>query len=77
MSALNYKFEKNPDLKEAYDKVLKCYEENSIIVEVPLSEMESPYPTYYMPHRPVIRDCVTTKVRPVFDASAAGPNGIS
>lgn len=77
LSVLNYKFVKNPDLKEAYDEVLKGYEENGIVVEVPLSEMESPYPTYYMPHRPVIRECVSTKIRPVFDASAAGPNGIS
>lgn len=77
LSVLNYKFEKNPDLKEEYNKVLKSYEENNIIVEVPQSEMESPYPTYYMPHRPVIKDCVSTKIRPVFDASAAGPNGIS
>lgn len=77
LSVLNLKFEKNPDLKDEYDKVLKNYEESNIIVEVPLSEIESPYPTYYMPHRPVIKDCVSTKIRPVFDASAAGPNGIS
>ena len=77
LSVLNYKFEKNPVLKEEYDKVFKCYEDNNIIVEVPLSERESPYPTYYMPHRPVIKDNVSSKIRPVFDASAAGPNGIS
>ena len=30
-----------------------------------------------MPHRPVIKGNVSSKIRPVFDASAAGPNGIS
>lgn len=77
LSVLNYKFKNNTDLKEAYDQVFRNWEESGIIVEVPHSEMESPYPTYYMPHRPVIRDCVSTKIRPVFDALAAGPNGIS
>ena len=76
-SVLNHKFEKNLVLKEEYGKVLKCYEDNDNIIQVPLSERESPYPTYYMPHRPVIKDSVSSKIRPVFDASAAGPNGIS
>ncbi len=31
-----------------------------------------------MPHRPVVHESrVSTKVRPVFDASAPGPNGVS
>ena len=77
LSVLNYKFEKNPDLKAEYDKVLMGYEKDNIIVEVPHSEIESPYPTYYMPHRPVIKNSISSKVRPVFDASAAGPNGVS
>lgn len=77
LSVLNYKLEKNPTLKDAYDEVFKSYEERGIIVEVPVSELEGPYPTYYMPHRPVVRECISTKVRPVFDASAAGPNGFS
>ena len=77
LSVLNYKFEKNPDLKAEYDKVLMGYEKDNIIVEVPHSEIESPYPTYYMPHRPVIKNSISSKVRPVFDASATGPNGVS
>ncbi|XP_066958144.1 uncharacterized protein [Macrobrachium rosenbergii] len=76
LAALNHKFEKNPDLKKEYDKVLMSYEQDSIIVEVPFSELESPYPTH-MPHRPVIKDSISSKVRPVFDASAKGPNGSS
>ena len=77
LSVLNYKFKKNPVLKEEFDQVFKCYEGNNIIVEVPLSERESPYLTNYMPHRPLIEDNVSSKIRSVFDASAAGPNGIS
>ena len=35
-------------------------------------------PVFYMPHRPVIKESsVSTKVRPVFDASAKGFNGLS
>ena len=30
-----------------------------------------------IPHRPVIKDSISSKVRPVFDASPAGPNGVS
>ena len=45
LSVLNYKFEKNPDLKAEYDKVLMDYEKGNIIVGVPHSEIESPYPT--------------------------------
>lgn len=66
-----------PELKEAYDQVLKSYEENGIIVGVPLSVMVSPDPTYYMPHRPVIREYISTKMRPMFNASAPGSNSIS
>ncbi|XP_076037767.1 uncharacterized protein LOC143023139 [Oratosquilla oratoria] len=39
--------------------------------------MEGPYPIYYLPHRPVIKECVSSKIRPVFDASAVGSNGVS
>ena len=35
-------------------------------------------PIFYMPHRPVVREtAVSSKVRPVFDASARGYNGVS
>lgn len=34
LSVLSYKFEKNPDLKEEYDKVLMSYEKDNIFVEV-------------------------------------------
>ena len=75
---LNVKLDKIPNLRERYDEVFKEYERNCIIEEVPPSELVSLYPVYYLPHRPVVRDSSSsTKVRPVFDASAIGYNGIS
>ncbi|XP_076030380.1 uncharacterized protein LOC143018676 [Oratosquilla oratoria] len=77
LATLYSKFERSPSLRVEYDKVLKSYEDSNIIEEIPQSEMEGPYPIYYMPHRPVIKECVFSKIRPVFDASAVGPNGVS
>ncbi|XP_066975359.1 uncharacterized protein [Macrobrachium rosenbergii] len=74
LAVFNHKFEKNPDLKKEYDEVRMSYELDGTIVEVPFSELESPYPTYYMPHTLVIKDSISSKVRPAFDASAKGPN---
>lgn len=71
------KFQKNPQLKEEYDGVLRQYEEEGICEEVPPSQMESVHPTFYLPHRPVIRESSSsTRVRPVFDASAPSYNGL-
>ncbi|XP_076035359.1 uncharacterized protein LOC143021637 [Oratosquilla oratoria] len=53
LATLNSKFERNPSLRIEYDKVLKSYEDSNIIEKVPQSEMEGPYPIYYMPHRPI------------------------
>ncbi|XP_068232109.1 uncharacterized protein [Palaemon carinicauda] len=40
--------------------------------------MVTSFPVYYLPHRPVVHESSnSTKVRPVFDASAVGYNGIS
>ena len=78
LSCLMHKFKTNPTLQEEYDAVLKGYEQEGIIEEVPENEMSSPHPMFYLPHRPVIREVSTTsKVRPVFDASAVSYNGIS
>ncbi|XP_076047976.1 uncharacterized protein LOC143029231 [Oratosquilla oratoria] len=30
-----------------------------------------------MPHRPVMKECVSSKISPVFDASGVGSNGVS
>lgn len=72
------RFDKDPCLKMTYDSVFIEYEQEGICEEVPPSELESIHPTYYLPHRPVVRESSSsTRVRPVFDASAAGYNGIS
>ena len=68
----------NSDLAGRYDSVLQEMENERIIEEVPVDETVSPHPTYYMPHHPVIKESSSsTKVRPVFDASATGRNGVS
>jgi len=78
LEGLNLKLDKDPNMKQLYNAVLKGYEKEGIIEEVPSSEIVSPYPTYYLPHRPVVRESsMSTKVRPVFDASAVGYNGVS
>ncbi|XP_066939743.1 uncharacterized protein [Macrobrachium rosenbergii] len=75
---LNLKFVKTPGLRERYDEVFEEYEKDDNIDEVPHSEISSVYPIYYLPHCPVIRGISnSTKVRPVFDASAVSYNGIS
>lgn len=42
---------------------------------VPNNEVE--IESYYLPHRHVIKNNSTTKIRPVFDASAIEKNGLS
>ena len=75
---LSRKFDKDPVLEAEYSKVLSDMENNGIIHEVPREERDSSNPTFYLPHRPVIREAsVTTKVRPAFNASTKGVNGYS
>ncbi|KAK3883912.1 hypothetical protein Pcinc_011767 [Petrolisthes cinctipes] len=78
LSNLCHRFQKDPRLKEEYDAVFRAYEKEGICEEVPPSQLKSVHPTYYLPHRPVVRESSSsTKIRPVFDASAAGYNGVS
>ena len=78
LAGLSRKFAKNPHLEVRYNRALKDMEQAGVIAEVPPEEIDSPYPTFYLPHRPVVKESSsTTKVRPVFDASACGPNGVS
>ncbi|KAK3873849.1 hypothetical protein Pcinc_021180 [Petrolisthes cinctipes] len=78
LSNLCHRFQKDPRLKEEYDAVFRAYEKEGICEEVPPSQLKSIHPTYYLPHRPVVRESSSsTKIRPVFDASAAGYNGVS
>lgn len=82
---LKRKMDSNPSLSSDYDKVLSDLENESIIHEVPRREEDSAgltgdsnIPIFYLPHRPVLKESsLTTKIRPVFDASAKGPNGVS
>ena len=75
---LTSKLSKTPELDEAYNKAIQEMEENGLIEEVPQSELVSSFPVFYMPHRPVIcESSISTKIRPVFDASASGANGLS
>jgi len=78
LRSLSRKMDKQPELKEKYDQALLEMEKLGIIVEVPAEEMETKNPVFYMPHRPVVKESsVSTKVRPVFDASAKDLNGLS
>ena len=78
LNRLLVKLDKDEDLKVEYIKIFDEYESKGIIEEVPLEEVLQHNPIYYLPHRPVVKlSSSTTKVRPVFDASAKGPNGIS
>ena len=78
LQGLSKRLAKNPVLECQYNQALQEMENNKVIEEVPAEERESPYPTFYMPHRPVVKESSTsTRVRPVFDASATGFNGVS
>ena len=56
---LSRRFAKDPGLQERYDKVLCEMEDIGVIHEVPKEELISSYPTYYMPHRHVVREAST------------------
>lgn len=62
-------------LKKKLMLFLEDYDQAGIIEEVPSSELDSIYPTCYLPHRPIVRESRTSnKVRPVFDASTVSYN---
>ena len=75
LSRLYRKLDKNPELYREYGIALDDFLSNSYVesVETDLHDYG-----FYMPHRPAIKTSSTTyKVRPVFDASANGSNGVS
>ncbi|XP_050298613.1 uncharacterized protein LOC126737669 isoform X1 [Anthonomus grandis grandis] len=53
---------------ELYDQVFKDWQSENIIEEV--CEDQTSSKAHYLPHRPVIKLNSSTKIRPVFDASA-------
>jgi len=76
LGSLSRKLDKDPPLKVRYNLVLSDLESSRVIEEV--LEDVVPYDVFYLPHRPVVKEASsTTKVRPVFDASASGFNGVS
>ncbi|XP_066958222.1 uncharacterized protein [Macrobrachium rosenbergii] len=75
---LSRKLDRDPGLQEQYYSVFEEYEREGIIEEIPPHQLEGGYPVFYLPHRPVVREAsISTKIRPVFDGSARGSNGVS
>ncbi|XP_044740096.1 uncharacterized protein LOC123301423 [Chrysoperla carnea] len=66
---------KKQGLYEEYDQVLMKWLDEGIIERVPVDEENSW--GHYLPHRHVLKINSTTRLRPVFDASAKSKNGIS
>ena len=71
----------NPELEQQYVEAMNTLITNKEVEEVDDSEVTALDPTivlYYIPHMPVIReDKLSTKIRPVFDASAKNNQGLS
>ena len=74
---MNDRLLRNTELKDAYEEVFHDYLKNDIIEEVQMGNDENKT-IFYLPHHPVVKQSSeSTKIRPVFDASALDPNGIS
>ncbi|XP_068200652.1 uncharacterized protein [Palaemon carinicauda] len=72
------KLEQDKELKIEYQKVVDGYESDHMIEEVPRQEISGVNFMYYMDHHPVVKlSSSSTKIRPVFDASASCYNGES
>ncbi len=78
LNRLNWKLNKDPSLKERYDKALKEMEDSDVIEEV-MESSEPAGPVFYLPHRPVIKESSSSTIcsSPVFNGSAKAENGIS
>ena len=69
---------KDHTLRKRYDDVFQDYLQKGIIEPVPPNEMETSNPLHYLCHQAVIREeAKSTKIRVVFDASAAVRGGLS
>lgn len=63
------KLSQNPKLREEYGKIMREQLEEGIVEVAPKTPTRDR--TFYMPHKPVVRESAsTTKVRMVFDTSA-------
>ena len=75
---LNRRLTHEPELQVKYDSVIQNMWSSGIVEEVLPHEQKVDRPIFYMPHRLVVREtAVSSKERPVFDASARGYNGVS
>jgi len=54
-------------LRAAYDEVFRDWLEVGIIEEIPASQWDE---GHYLPHRPVVKESGTTRMRPMFDTLA-------
>ena len=71
LRSLTKKFERNPSLEKGYSEAIQEMVTTGVAEEVPPDEVFTDKPVFYLPHRPVVRESSsTTKIRPVFDASA-------
>jgi len=59
---------KQENLFDDYNTIFSNWLEEGIIEKVPVHEVDRE--SYYLPHRPVVKREGTTRIRPVFDASA-------
>ena len=75
--ALERRLALQPELRPEYYAEIKALFDRGDARILRPEEIETPV-AYYMPHRPVLRpEHETTKIRPVFDASAKNQDGIS
>ena len=78
LQSLTKKLAKDPGLKTRYEQAFLDMEKDGVVEEIPDNDLQTTNKIFYMPHRPVVKESSSsTKVRPVFDASAKGRNGIS
>lgn len=64
---------KNAGILKEYENCFKDWQEENIIEEIENEKLNDAN-CHYLPHRPVIKENSTTKIRPVFDGSAKMKN---
>ena len=75
---LKRRLARDEELSNKYHPVFVELRSLGIIQQVDLTNKTNELPVFYLPHHPVARESsLTTKVRPVFDASATGTNEVS
>ncbi|XP_058455828.1 uncharacterized protein LOC131433081 [Malaya genurostris] len=75
---LEQRLDKNPEMKHQYTEFLREYESLGHMKEITLDVTEDPRTVYYLPHHYVLKpSSSTTKLRVVFDGSAASDSGVS